>query len=45
VGTIKSHLARLIASGEVEVHEVLPAEMIRAVIAFRWQKRCSSFRR
>jgi uncharacterized protein YpbB len=34
VGTIKGHLARLIASGEVEVHEVLPAEMIRAVIAF-----------
>ena len=34
VGTIKSHLARLVASGEVEVHEVLPAEMIRAVIAF-----------
>ena len=34
VGTIKSHLARLIASGEVEVHEVLPAEMIRAVMAF-----------
>lgn len=34
VGTIKSHLARLIASGEIEVHEVLPAEMIRAVMAF-----------
>lgn len=34
VGTIKSHLARLIASGEVEVHEVLPAEMIGVVMAF-----------
>lgn len=34
MGTIKSHLARLIASGEIEVHEVLPAETIRAVMAF-----------
>ena len=34
VGTIKSHLARLIASGEIEVHEVLPADMISAVMTF-----------
>lgn len=34
VGTIKSHLARLIASGEIEVHEVLPADMISAVTNF-----------
>ncbi|MGH8328464.1 MAG: helix-turn-helix domain-containing protein, partial [Steroidobacteraceae bacterium] len=34
VGTIKSHLTRLIGSGEVEIHEVLPAEMIRTVMAF-----------
>jgi uncharacterized protein YpbB len=34
VGTIKSHIARLIASGEIEVHEVLPADMISAVMRF-----------
>ena len=34
VGTIKNHLARLIASGEIEVHEVLPADMIGAVMTF-----------
>ncbi len=34
VGTIKSHLARLIVSGEIEVHEVLPADMISAVMTF-----------
>lgn len=34
VGTIKSHLARLIASGEIEVHEVLPADMVSAVMTF-----------
>ncbi|MGH8320313.1 MAG: helix-turn-helix domain-containing protein, partial [Steroidobacteraceae bacterium] len=34
VGTIKSHLTRLIGSGEIEIHEVLPAEMIRTVMAF-----------
>ncbi|HVC31295.1 MAG TPA: helix-turn-helix domain-containing protein, partial [Steroidobacteraceae bacterium] len=34
VGTIKNHLARLIASGEIEVHEVLPADMIGTVMTF-----------
>ncbi|EQD58113.1 helicase-related protein, partial [mine drainage metagenome] len=34
VGTIKSHLVRLIASGEIKVHEVLPADMISAVMRF-----------
>jgi uncharacterized protein YpbB len=34
VGTIKSHLARLIASGAINVHEVLPADMIDPVADF-----------
>jgi hypothetical protein len=34
VGTIKSHLARLIASGAINVHEVLPADMIAPVVDF-----------
>jgi hypothetical protein len=34
VGTIKSHLARLIASGAINVHEVLPADMIDPVVDF-----------
>jgi ATP-dependent DNA helicase PIF1 len=34
VGTIKSHLVRWIASGEIDVHEVLSAEMTAPVIAF-----------
>ena len=34
VGTIKSHLARLIENGMVEVHEVLPASTIDAVVNF-----------
>jgi ATP-dependent DNA helicase PIF1 len=34
VGTIKSHLARWIASGEIDVHEVLSAETIAPVVAF-----------
>ena len=34
VGTIKSHLARLIASGTIKVHEVLPAETIDPVLDF-----------
>ena len=32
--TIKSHLARLIASGAINVHEVLPANMIDLVVDF-----------
>ena len=34
VGTIKSHLARLIASGAIKVHEVLPADTIDPVLDF-----------
>ena len=34
VGTIKSHLARLIASGAIKVHEVLPAGTIDPVLDF-----------
>jgi hypothetical protein len=34
VGTIKSHLARLIASGTINVHEILPADMIAPVVDF-----------
>ena len=34
VGTIKSHLARLIASGAINVHEVLPADTINPVLEF-----------
>jgi ATP-dependent DNA helicase PIF1 len=33
-GTVKNHLARLIATGEVDVHEVLPEEMIVQVTGF-----------
>jgi len=33
-GTVKSHLARWIATGELDVHDVLPEEMIRQVTAF-----------
>ena len=32
-GTVKSHLARWIATGEVDIHEVLPEEMIEAIMA------------
>jgi len=34
VGTIKSHLARLIASGVINVNEVLPADTINPVLDF-----------
>jgi hypothetical protein len=34
VGTIKSHLARLITSGAINVHEVLPADMIAPIVDF-----------
>ncbi|HWM69291.1 MAG TPA: helix-turn-helix domain-containing protein [Steroidobacteraceae bacterium] len=34
VGTIKSHLVRLIASGTINVHEVLPADTIDPVLYF-----------
>jgi uncharacterized protein YpbB len=34
VGTIKSHLARWISSGEIDVYEVLPEETINPVLAF-----------
>lgn len=34
VGTIKSHLTRLIASGEIEVHEVLSPDVISVVMTF-----------
>jgi hypothetical protein len=34
VGTIKSHLTRLIASGAINVHEVLPADTIDPVVDF-----------
>jgi hypothetical protein len=33
-GTVKHHLARWIASGEIDIHDVLPAEVIEAVLAF-----------
>jgi len=33
-GTIKHHMARLIAGGEINVYDVLPAETIEAVLAF-----------
>jgi ATP-dependent DNA helicase PIF1 len=38
-GTIKHHLARWIASGEINVHDVLPAETIEAVTAFMEQSK------
>jgi hypothetical protein len=34
VGTIKSHIERWIASGDIDVYDVLPAAMIDAVLAF-----------
>jgi Helix-turn-helix domain/PIF1-like helicase/UvrD-like helicase C-terminal domain len=34
VGTIKSHLARGIAHGEIDVYDVLPAETINPLLAF-----------
>jgi hypothetical protein len=34
VGTIKSHLTRLIANGDIEVHDVLPPATIDPVLAF-----------
>jgi ATP-dependent DNA helicase PIF1 len=34
VGTIKNHYARWIASGEINIYEVLPAEMIDLVVDF-----------
>jgi hypothetical protein len=34
VGTIKSHLARGIARGEIDVYDVLPAETINPLLAF-----------
>ncbi len=37
VGTIKGHLARWIASGDIDVYEVLPPETIGPVLAFLQQ--------
>jgi uncharacterized protein YpbB len=34
VGTVKSHIERWIASGDIDVYDVLPAAMIDAVLAF-----------
>jgi len=34
VGTVKHHLTRWIASGEIDVHDPLPAETIDLVMAF-----------
>jgi ATP-dependent DNA helicase PIF1 len=34
VGTIKSHLAKWISAGEIDIYQVLPAEMIDSVLAF-----------
>jgi hypothetical protein len=34
IGTIKSHFARWIASGDIDVYDVLPAETINPVLAF-----------
>lgn len=34
VGTIKGHLARWIASGDVDIYNVLPAEVINPIISF-----------
>jgi hypothetical protein len=37
--TIKQHLARWIATGEIDVYDVLPAEMIEKVMAFIEEKK------
>ncbi len=34
VGTIKSHMSKWISRGEIDIHQVLPAEMIDSVMAF-----------
>lgn len=34
IGTIKSHLSKWISSGDVDIHKILPAEMIDSVLAF-----------
>jgi hypothetical protein len=38
-GTIKQHIARWIATGEINVYDVLPAEMIEKVMAFIEEKK------
>jgi hypothetical protein len=43
VGTIKQHLARWISAGNVDVYELLPAEMVDSVVAFMEEnKGCSA---
>jgi uncharacterized protein YpbB len=42
-GTIKQHFARWISAGEMDVYELLPAEMIDSVVAFMEEnKGCSA---